>query len=672
MSMKQPNPETEGILTPKSSSTPDRFGKYVGAYFSQDSGFDLEQLTSSDQQEVIRLIKERREVIRRLESHPKVTEYVQAILAGIRINLDEFTDNIRYAVQYAVADMREKRTRENSEAVRGVDGGEVSKLYDMVPPQYRDLPAEIIEDMWIEPITVDDPTMGRAFKARKAYILEHITKDQQKKRHQNSIDVVKERLAASANGATTAPEAAPVETPAISPEETSKTPEKNLEIELKQTIELDETIPRASVQEVFGDSNGSYTGFVEHLQSRGLVEVDDNGEIVWTGGNTRATFLGDILGDRVAGGIQIYKQLTRLKKAAQKSGGDVTWVTGNHDNMFNSALFGFTSEFGMKSEDDFLKRTISYVGNLETARYLSDDVIKAYFDNDVVAQSIRDILQGNSVLHKDIEKKRRTHDDLLRFNPGDVKVAEIAANYLSSISEIEKSLRDFATVFQDPAKSPRDKMEAFLGLGGNLSQPVLSKLGRDILDNRESLLNNIRTEDQEFLEGIYQQTLVTIKDDVLCCHTNFTKNMITLIEGQIKPGEDFKKGVENLNKFYQDTLRWYGSPEPRNPAALPDANVKYFNTIRDEFISTSKASRINYAENDKITPQEKAQITARLKKYGINIVLHGHNDEDGRAKGTAELPILSLDRSTYKGSEGVLNKPIAVASVSTKGKVSYY
>jgi len=513
----------------------------------------------------------------------------------------------------------------------------LEQLYTLIPSKYRKLPAELIEDFWQEPIRVDDVTGGKEFQERKARIVEKI------------------RTAETQSNSPTL--------------ETPRAIEPSLEVTLTKNLSLDKNIQRASGQEVFGDSNGSYTGFVEHLQSRGLAQMQDDGTLVWTGGNTRTTFLGDILGDRTPEGEKIYSQLVRLRTLAQNEGGDISWLAGNHDNMFNAVLLGFSTEKGTPVEKDMGNRLTSYIGNLEPARYLPENILQNYFNQENIRNTIESILSGSSDIQKIIERRKKVLETIQKSPNVDMAQLE---SYKASIIEQESAVQEFQNIYSNSALPLQEKVIAFTRLGDSLPKNALVSLGNEILGNRATILETIRKENPALLEGIYSQKLATIEDDVLHCHTNLTHNMIRVIEAITPAGADFKTGIEKLNAFYQSMLRWYGSPEPRNPQALTEAQITYFNTIRNEFISTDSSSRINYTEDSSLSDNQKKELTARLRTYGITAVLHGHTDENGEAKGDATLPILSIDRGAYKGSEGVSNRPTAVASISTSGILSYY
>jgi len=339
--------------------------------------------------------------------------------------------------------------------------------------------------------------------------------------------------------------------------------------------------------------------------------------------------------------------------------------------MYNTVLFGFPSEKGVSVEQDMNNRLTSYVGNLEPAQHLPDTILTDYLEQDNMKTLIAKILNGDSEIDETIKKREKIYESIFKNKLTSTNQL-IAESYKSSIDTLKSVVINFKSTFEDNSKTPQEKVKALINLGDGLPKYALVNLGNEILKNRDSILQNVREENPLLLEGIYQQKLVSVEDDVMNCHTNFTKNMMLMIEGQMTGGVPFKEGVEKINAYYQSILRWYGSPVPRTPEKLSDQHIAYFNNIRDEFISTSSESRINYSEDSRLSDDEKKQITLRLKQYGINAVLHGHNDEDGKVKGTDDVPILSIDRGAYKGSEGVSNRPTSTASINTSGVLSYF
>jgi 3',5'-cyclic AMP phosphodiesterase CpdA len=77
-----------------------------------------------------------------------------------------------------------------------------------------------------------------------------------------------------------------------------------------------------------GDVHGAYDHFVEVLRMAGLV--DDGAH--WVGGTTHLVQTGDIL-DRGEAALEVIDLLMRLEKEAEKAGGRVHVLLGNHEVM---------------------------------------------------------------------------------------------------------------------------------------------------------------------------------------------------------------------------------------------------------------------------------------------------------------------------------------------------
>jgi|GEM_PF-950916 len=644
----------------------EKVAEYVDAYFDKGTPIESHNLPPLFFESVKEAVLIRHEKIQALMKSDKNIEYAQRIISGEPINLSELPPNMGYAIRYLVENTKKQRADEKSESIKTLEFESLETLIEYIPSKYRNFPAELIEDFWVEPIRVDDPSAGRNFFEKKSYILKQLARRQEAEASESEISNLRKKLGESFAEKVDGEESG-IEKQAPSVDSIDASQE--LVVELNQKIELDSGIERKSHQEVFGDSNGSYIGFIEHLRSRSLIDVDANSEPVWIGGNTQATFLGDILGDRTPEGEQIYVQLMKLREMARKEGGDVIWLAGNHDNMYNAMLFGFSTEYGADVEKDMNKRLTNYVGNLEPAHHLPDNILTDYFAQDGIKNVVADLFNGSSSVQETIIRQNKAYKDGRKYSPVDT---DRMRSYKKSTEDLEYSLEYFKTTFENSSSTPQEKIKAFINLGDSLPEYALVRLGKEILDNRESILQNIKDENPLLLEGIYEQKIISIENDVLSCHTNFTKNMILLIENHVPQGGDFSDGVASINAFYQNTLKWYGSSEPRTPQALSEEYIAYFNTLRDEFISTSSESRINYSEDPRVSEAEKKQITLRLKQHGINAILHGHNDESGKVLGTNDLPILSVDRGAYKGSKGESVRPTAVASINTDGVLSYF
>lgn len=77
-----------------------------------------------------------------------------------------------------------------------------------------------------------------------------------------------------------------------------------------------------------GDIHGDYKNFVTILKRIGLVDED----LRWTGGKTHLVQTGDVL-DRGPNARMVFDLIMRLEKEAEKAGGRVHMLIGNHEEM---------------------------------------------------------------------------------------------------------------------------------------------------------------------------------------------------------------------------------------------------------------------------------------------------------------------------------------------------
>ncbi|KAM7486648.1 hypothetical protein LguiA_002657 [Lonicera macranthoides] len=92
-----------------------------------------------------------------------------------------------------------------------------------------------------------------------------------------------------------------------------------------------------------GDLHGDLFKTKEALRLAGLIDGSDR----WTGGSTMVVQVGDIL-DRGGDELKILYFLEKLKYEADKSGGKVITMNGNHEIMNVDYDFRFTSKLGLE------------------------------------------------------------------------------------------------------------------------------------------------------------------------------------------------------------------------------------------------------------------------------------------------------------------------------------
>lgn len=411
-----------------------------------------------------------------------------------------------------------------------------------------------------------------------------------------------------------------------------------------------EDVVRISDQEAFGDLNGSYEGFMAHLLQRGLIEVQ-NTRPVWKGGNKRVVFVGDIMGDREGTGFMVMEALVDLHNQAVQVGGSVESLAGNHDNMSNAILGGFNVE-NKPAADDY--RIFEYAGNLESAFY-ADATFKKY-----IIDKFRDNYKTKQL---DIEEAIAKKDRIIKAadaNPGSMD-SKALETYRLSLDAARATLFELEDIHRNIQPDDARRFSLMLKF---LSYKDSVSIGQTISRNNTAILHNMRNNPAGLkkLEAACGQKLATFHDDTLYTHTNLTHEMVQ----EITKGQTIAEGIEMVNNLYRKGLRFFLLGE----GALSDEEKTNFDKLRLLFLSTSRASRVNYSEDTRLNQNEKESDTTLLRSRGVNLVIHGHNDEGGTVKGESDLPIVSIDRSVYKGSESWgKDKPVATLSVDTKGNV---
>ena len=119
------------------------------------------------------------------------------------------------------------------------------------------------------------------------------------------------------------------------------------------TVHADEWhFPDAERIVAIGDVHGAYDGLIRTLQSAGVI--DD--KLAWSGGKTHLVFTGDLL-DRGAKSRDVMDLVMRLEKEAQRDGGRVHLVLGNHEvmNLTGDLRYVADGEYAAFADDESRK-----------------------------------------------------------------------------------------------------------------------------------------------------------------------------------------------------------------------------------------------------------------------------------------------------------------------------
>ncbi|NIO47953.1 MAG: hypothetical protein GTN73_00725 [Candidatus Aminicenantes bacterium] len=98
-----------------------------------------------------------------------------------------------------------------------------------------------------------------------------------------------------------------------------------------------------------GDIHGDYKAFIKILKGTGLIDK----ELHWTGGRTHLVQIGDVL-DRGDYAKEIFDLLMRLEKEAEKAGGKVHMLIGNHEELNITGQIFNREEFTLRQLVSFL------------------------------------------------------------------------------------------------------------------------------------------------------------------------------------------------------------------------------------------------------------------------------------------------------------------------------
>lgn len=154
---------------------------------------------------------------------------------------------------------------------------------------------------------------------------------------------------------------------------------------------------KAKMPEVLaiGDSNGSFETYKWNLEKTGLIDKDFN----WKGGNRKVVVHGDILADRAMDGFKILEINRKLRAEAQKQGGDISLIAGNHEDF----MFSFLLDRGGVHGDGLVNAEIKNPG--EQGRGIAE--LTEFTGNGKLIKSIEKAKAGNRLDRNEILKNMR-------------------------------------------------------------------------------------------------------------------------------------------------------------------------------------------------------------------------------------------------------------------------
>ncbi len=377
---------------------------------------------------------------------PKINEYIQRYNNGE--SMESFGD-----IPESWKELIEKGTLVNEQKENDVN----LSNYPMIPSKWQCLISQpdLLEEMWTFAIPIDE----KEYETLKAW----------KKR---GVDYAKAQIEKGEK----VPEPGTKEV--ISPEVTPPESEifgTGIEREIKlPSLERKQTI------HAIGDLNGSYKSFIDHLKSQNLISMEQ-GDPAWVGGNSKAVFIGDILGDRSPDGMRIYERLQELQNQAKLQGGTIEWLSGNHENMFNAILCGFSTEKGKKVEEDMSYRMSGYTGNLELLKLLPIESLQGLY---TTIATEKDTVFGSD-FEVYIQKKKRTLQSV-ENNPE--TLPETVAAYKKGYQELlnkKNYLDSFCSLVE--SQNYEEAQKSLFTFIDTLDKKYQNQIGKLIIENRSLL-----------------------------------------------------------------------------------------------------------------------------------------------------------------------------------------
>mmetsp|Transcript_35164 Transcript_35164/g.83991 ORF Transcript_35164/g.83991 Transcript_35164/m.83991 type:complete len:504 (+) Transcript_35164:115-1626(+) len=110
----------------------------------------------------------------------------------------------------------------------------------------------------------------------------------------------------------------------------------------------------------FGDVHGDIKALRSFLETAGILDPEStNEEPIWSGGNTICVQTGDVL-DRGDDELLCYRLLATLSRQAEKAGGSLILLYGNHESLNAAGLFQYANPGGNKEFEDTIGKRIDY------------------------------------------------------------------------------------------------------------------------------------------------------------------------------------------------------------------------------------------------------------------------------------------------------------------------
>lgn len=377
------------------------------------------------------------------------------------------------------------------------------------------------------------------------------------------------------------------------------------------------------------DLSGSMEIFEKHMKTLGVARKDNSGHWQWTGDNKKLVFLGDILGDRGMDGMEITSIIGDLAKQAEKQGGQVNFLCGNHDMEFIRFLCN-------AGDDNYAEKNASlftdqYRGILELARFdpdLSSELkkinpltkeevfikhqkefwSKLYKKMPEIMASLRNTKEGKKILENICRiGVAVVHDDTLfcHTDPTMTMVTELTKN-----EDIFKRVVEINKIFQNNLRKAIFKNKKLDNNFNRIEEIYLNT------DNREN-----------FAE---QNSIIGLVENLIYKRLSSEVDRETLE----KIVNSWKEGHGIVGEYANEVNEIIEAGKAKNKK-----HKKYKSKLEDELIE----------KIEELNPTERSIL--KIKNSGINAIIHGHSASSNMFYDENDLVIVSPHADFHKGSD---------------------
>lgn len=417
-------------------------------------------------------------------------------------------------------------------------------------------------------------------------------------------------------------------TPAIKPVESIPKPERKDWREVKRETEV------MAVE----DLGGSMQTFKEHMKTLGVAAEDSSGEWKWAGGNKKLVFLGDILGDRSMYGVEISYIIGNLAEQAEKEGGQVDFLCGNHDMDFIRFMC-------RDADDDYARRN----ANLSTDQAAGIWEL-AYFDNDSDSELKKTHPFSSEFRNNQEELWDKLYKKMPKILEG-MRSEPVAEYFLHNLCNLKVAVVHDDTLYchTDPTMA----MVIDLTKDGNIQKRV-DEINEVFQNNLYEALFNNRKLDENFrqIEKVYLDTdnRSYFIEDEESKYGGLTSELIKMVA----------KNFININ---DSLIFWENAVFAKSHSINLDVptikkNIEIWKNKNDlegdyvsEVIDILKAFK---SQDKKVMEMNKKKIMDKIKKYNekvdhvenvrnssINTIIHGHSPLSDRAYNKNNFIIVS-------------------------------